>query len=58
MATTLGLSDVAGLLTEYLNEELAAAKKILAAAQPILKEAANEPEKEKKPKNRQGKILR
>jgi ferritin-like metal-binding protein YciE len=50
MATTLGLSDVAGLLTENLNEELAAAKKILAAAQPILKEAANEPEQEKKPK--------
>jgi ferritin-like metal-binding protein YciE len=50
MAKILGLSDVAGLLTENLNEELTAAEKILAAAQPILKEAAREPEREKEPK--------
>jgi ferritin-like metal-binding protein YciE len=51
MAKILGKSDVAGLLTENLNEELAAASKILAAAQPILKAAANEPEQEKEPKS-------
>jgi ferritin-like metal-binding protein YciE len=50
MSKVLALGDVAGLLTENLNEELAAARKILAAAQPILQEAANEPEGEKKPK--------
>jgi ferritin-like metal-binding protein YciE len=51
MAKVLGLSDVAGLLTENLNEELAAAKKILATGQGILKESASEPEQEKKPKS-------
>ena len=35
MAKTLGLSEVAGLLKENLDEELGAAKKITAAAQPI-----------------------
>jgi ferritin-like metal-binding protein YciE len=50
MAKVLGLSDVVGLLTENLNEELTASKKILAAAQSILKQSANEPEEEKKPK--------
>jgi ferritin-like metal-binding protein YciE len=50
MSKVLGLGDVAGLLTDNLNEELTAAKKILAAAQPILEKAANEPEGEKKPK--------
>jgi ferritin-like metal-binding protein YciE len=49
MAKILGMKDVAGLLTENLNEELAAAEKILAAAQPILKAAASEPEHEKEP---------
>jgi len=51
MAKVLGLTDVAGLLTENLNEELNAAKKILAVGQPILKESASEPEQEKKPKS-------
>src|ERR1700733_8146890 len=51
MAKVLGLTDVVGLLTENLNEELNAAKKILAAGQPILKESASEPEQEKKPKS-------
>jgi ferritin-like metal-binding protein YciE len=50
MAKVLGLSDVAGLLTENLNEEVSASKKILAAAQSILKESASEPKEEKKPK--------
>jgi ferritin-like metal-binding protein YciE len=50
MAKVLGLTDVVMLLTENLNEELNASKKILAAGQPILKEAASEPEQEKKPK--------
>jgi ferritin-like metal-binding protein YciE len=40
MAKVLGLSDIAGLLTENLNEEMTAAKKILGAAQSILKESA------------------
>jgi ferritin-like metal-binding protein YciE len=51
MAKVLGLSDVVGLLTENLNEELAAAKKILATGQGILKESASEPEQETKPKS-------
>src|SRR6202789_2771874 len=50
MAKVLGLSDVAGLLTENLNEEVTASKKILAAAQSILKESASEPKEDKKPK--------
>jgi ferritin-like metal-binding protein YciE len=50
MAKVLGLPDVAGLLTENLNEELTAAKKILGAAQSILKESASEPKTEKQPK--------
>jgi ferritin-like metal-binding protein YciE len=49
MAKTLGMSDVVSLLTENLNEELSAAEKITAAAQPILKQSAEEPEKQKKP---------
>jgi ferritin-like metal-binding protein YciE len=51
MAKVLGLSDVAELLTENLNEEVTAAKKILEAAHSILKESASEPEGEKKPKS-------
>ena len=51
MAKILGMTEVAGLLTENLNEELAAADKILAAAEPILKAAAGEPEHEKEPKS-------
>jgi ferritin-like metal-binding protein YciE len=51
MAKILSMPEIAGLLTESLNEELAAAEKILAAAQPILKTAAKEPEQEKEPKS-------
>jgi ferritin-like metal-binding protein YciE len=51
MAKTLDMADVAQLLTENLKEEMAAATKILAAAQPILKEAASEPEQGKEPKS-------
>jgi ferritin-like metal-binding protein YciE len=51
MAKVLGLTDVVELLTENLNEELTASKKILAAAQSILKASATEPEQEKKPKS-------
>src|SRR6202453_5513284 len=47
MAKILGMGEVAGLLTENLKEEVAAADKILAAAQPILKASAGEPEQEK-----------
>jgi ferritin-like metal-binding protein YciE len=51
MAKVLGLTDVMGLLTENLSEELTASKKILAAAQSILKASATEPEQDKKPKS-------
>jgi ferritin-like metal-binding protein YciE len=51
MANTLGMSEVSSLLTDNLNEELTAAKKILAAAQPILKQAAGEPQQERQPKS-------
>jgi ferritin-like metal-binding protein YciE len=51
MAQALGLKDVVSLLTQNLNEELNAAKNILAAAKPILRESAQQPEdQEKKPK--------
>lgn len=51
MADTLGLKKISALLTENLNEEMQAAKKIAAAAQPILQEAASQPkEDQKKPK--------
>jgi ferritin-like metal-binding protein YciE len=49
MAKTLGMTKVVSLLTENLKEEVAAAEKITAAAQPILAESANEPETKKKP---------
>jgi ferritin-like metal-binding protein YciE len=48
MTNALGLKDVTALLTENLNEELAAADKLQAVAQPLLKEAASQPEEEKK----------
>jgi len=51
MAKVLGLEDVASLLTENLNEELTAAKKVLAAAHPILRASAKQPEEPKKPKS-------
>jgi ferritin-like metal-binding protein YciE len=51
MAKTLGMQDVMDLLAENLNEELAAAAKITEAAQPILLQSSEEPEKGKKPKS-------
>jgi len=52
MAKTLGLNEIASLLNENLGEEQAAAKKITAAAQPILKASASQPEEaESKPKS-------
>ncbi len=52
MAKTLGMQDVIDLLTENLNEEMAAAAKITEAAKPILLESSEEPEQErKKPKS-------
>jgi ferritin-like metal-binding protein YciE len=51
MAKTLKLTKVAALLTKNLNEELAAAKKILIAGKPILVASAKQPEKPKKPKS-------
>ena len=52
MAKTLGMQDVIDLLTENLNEELAAAAKITEAAKPILLESSQEPEQgKKKPKS-------
>src|ERR1700748_436621 len=46
MAKVLKMPEDAALLTQNLNEEMAAAEKTLAAAQPILKKAAGEPEQE------------
>jgi rubrerythrin len=48
MAKTLGMQDVIELLTENLNEEMAAAAKITEAGKPILLESAEEPEQERK----------
>jgi len=48
MAKTLGMQDVIELLTENLNEEMAAAAKITEAAKPILLESSEEPEQERK----------
>lgn len=48
MAKTLGLGEVVKLLTENLTEEVSAAEKITAAAQPILKASAQQPEELKK----------
>jgi ferritin-like metal-binding protein YciE len=51
MAKALGEREIVALLKENLDEEIAAAKKITAAALPILKQSAQEPEEEeKKPK--------
>jgi len=51
MAKTLKLPAIVSLLTENLNEELTAAKKITVAAAPILKAAAAQPkEAPKSPK--------
>jgi ferritin-like metal-binding protein YciE len=51
MAETLEEREIAALLTENLKEENAAAEKITAAANSILKHSASEPEEEKKPKS-------
>jgi ferritin-like metal-binding protein YciE len=54
MAKTLGMQDVIDLLTENLNEEMAAAAKITDAAKPILLESSEEPEErqqKKRPKS-------
>jgi ferritin-like metal-binding protein YciE len=48
MAKTLGMQDVIDLLTENLNEEMAAAAKITEAAKPILLESSEEPEQARK----------
>jgi ferritin-like metal-binding protein YciE len=48
MAKTLRLSQVVDLLSENLNEELAAAKKIKVAGAPIMKAALRQPEDEDK----------
>jgi len=50
MAKTLKLSEIVGLLTENLNEELAAAEKITIAGQAILAKAAEEPDQDTGPK--------
>ncbi len=56
LAKALKQNDVASLLNENLQEELAAAKGLQAAAKPLLKQAASEKdasenEEEKKPKS-------
>jgi ferritin-like metal-binding protein YciE len=50
MANILAMPKVVKLLNSNLKEELAAAKKITAAAMPIMKQSAKEPETPKKPK--------
>lgn len=49
MAKALGMTEIASLLTDNLDEEIAAAEKITAAARPILAKSAEEPEAPKKP---------
>ncbi|HWJ19552.1 MAG TPA: ferritin-like domain-containing protein [Geobacterales bacterium] len=49
MAKALGMTEIASLLTDNLDEEVAAAEKITAAARPILAQSAGEPEAHKKP---------
>jgi ferritin-like metal-binding protein YciE len=51
MAKILGMVEVEALLTENLNEELAAADKIMATARPLLKAAASEPKQDTEPKS-------
>jgi hypothetical protein len=50
MATILQMPKVVSLLKANLREELSAAKKVSAAALPIMKQSAKEPEAPKKPK--------
>lgn len=49
MAKTLGMTEIVSLLSASLKEEVAAAEKITAAAQPILAESAKEPDMKKEP---------
>lgn len=49
MSKALGMADISSLLAQNLQEEVAAAEKITAAAKPILAESAEEPETPKKP---------
>jgi ferritin-like metal-binding protein YciE len=51
MSRVLGMKDIEQLLTQNLNEELAAAKKILVVGEPILKQSSTEPEEVKGPKS-------
>ncbi len=51
MATTLGMRDVAKVLTANLDEEIAASKNIRAAGRPIFEESAREPEEKKAAKS-------
>lgn len=51
MAKTLKMSDIVELLQQNLTEEENAAKKVLSAAQSVLKESAAEPESRKGPKS-------
>jgi ferritin-like metal-binding protein YciE len=50
MATTLAMPNVAKLLSSNLKEELAAAAKITTAGIPLMKQSAQEPDEQKKPK--------
>jgi ferritin-like metal-binding protein YciE len=49
MAKALGMTEIASLLTENLEEEVVAAQKITAASALILAKSAGEPETPKKP---------
>lgn len=51
MAKTLGMTGAVTLLTANLNEEVAAAEKITAAAQPILQESSQQPKEPQKAKS-------
>lgn len=55
MAKVLGEREIVSLLNENLKEEMAAAKKITAAGQPILKASAKEAAEPNKPKTAQQK---
>jgi ferritin-like metal-binding protein YciE len=50
MAKALDEAEIVGILTENLNEELAAADKVTAAGEAILKQAASEPDQDTEPK--------
>ncbi len=60
MAKTLGMQDVMDLLTENLDEEMAAAAKITEAAKPLMLQSAEEPklgqeqQKKRGPKSAKG----